>query len=341
MLRFPVQGHARAALRLDAAAQRRYSRGMPTTPDPEVSVLVVGYQSAPFLAECFSSIAASAADTPHEILLIDNGDGSSEAFARAEFPNVRIVPSEGNIGFGAGNNRLAAHARAPRLLLVNPDAAPVAGSIDRLVAFSKEHPDAAAWGGLSYFPHGELDPSNFMALPTPTDFVVSVVDSRPLRRGGLPVGTTEPGAVEVLCGGFMMVRADVWDEIQGFDESFFLYAEEIDLFARIRERGYTVLVDPSVSVIHSPGSGASMSGSRLLYLTTGRMHYARKHFSRLGAWLTGSAFVLTAAKYAFLCPLLAKLKPHDAERLMQLSKGWGAVLRQRSRWWQGYRTRDA
>ncbi|WP_084582019.1 glycosyltransferase family 2 protein [Sphingomonas azotifigens] len=314
---------------------------MPSVPAPEVSVLVVAYQSAAFLTECFTSIAASAAQTPHEILLIDNGDGSSEAFARANFPHVRIVPSEGNIGFGAGNNRLAAQARAPRLLLVNPDAAPVAGAIDRLVAFSKQHPEAAAWGGLSYFPHGELDPSNFMALPTPRDFVVSVVDSRPLRRGGLPVGTKEPGPVEVLSGGFMMVRADVWREIQGFDESFFLYAEEIDFFARIHALGYAVLVDPAVRVIHSPGSGASMSGSRLLYLTTGRMHYARKHFSKLGAWMTGSAFVLTAAKYAFLCPVLAKLKPHDAERLMQLSKGWGTVLRQRARWWQGYGSRSA
>ncbi|WP_294330055.1 glycosyltransferase family 2 protein [uncultured Sphingomonas sp.] len=310
-------------------------------PAPEVSILVVAYNSAPFLAECFSSIATAAATTPHEILLIDNGDGSSEAFARTHFPDVRIVPSEGNIGFGAGNNRLAAQAVAPRLLLLNPDAAPVPGAVDRLVAFSKQHPQAAAWGGRSYSPEGALDAANFMALPTPTDFLVSVIDSRSLRRGGLPAGATEPGPVEVLNGGFMMVRADVWRAIGGFDESFFLYAEEIDLFERIRARGDVVLVDPGVGVIHNTGSGQSMSASRLLYLTTGRMHYARKHFSPLGAWVTGCAMWLTAAKFAWVSPLLARLKPHDAERLRQLGQGWGAVLRQRPAWWSGYAGRGA
>ncbi|OAN66843.1 glycosyltransferase family 2 protein [Sphingomonas sp. TDK1] len=310
---------------------------MSVCPDPEVSVLVVAYQSVPFLAECFSSIAAAARGTRFEILLIDNGDGSSEAFTRAQFPDVRIVASEGNIGFGAGNNRLARHARAPRLLLVNPDAAPMPGSIDRLVAFSKQRPEAAAWGGRSYSPKGDLDPANFMALPTPGDFVVSIVDSSPLRRGGLAPNAVEPGPVDVLNGGFMMVRTDVWRAIGGFDEGFFLYAEEIDLFERIRSRGDIVLVDPGVGVVHNTGSGQSMSGSRLIYLTTGRMHYARKHFSPLGAWITGCALWLTAAKYAAIAPLLARLKPHDADRLRQLAKGWRAVLNERPRWWYGYR----
>lgn len=326
---------------LDAALQRAYKTVMLERPAPEVSILVVAYNSVPYLAECFSSIATAAATTPHEILLIDNGDGSSEAFVRTHFPHVRIVTSEGNIGFGAGNNRLAAQALAPRLLLVNPDAMPMPGAVDRLVAFSKEHPQAAAWGGRSYTPEGVLDAANFMTLPSPADYLISVVDGSPLRRGGLPAGATEPGQVEVLNGGFMMVRADVWHAIGGFDESFFLYSEEIDLFERIRARGDIVLVDPGVGVIHDSGSGQSMSGSRLIYLVTGRMHYARKHFSPLGAWITGCAMWLTAAKFAWLSPLAGRMKPQDAKRWSQLGQAWNAVLRQRSTWWSGYTHRGA
>lgn len=303
---------------------------------PEVSVLVVAYHSAPFIAQCIRGIAEGARETPYEVLLIDNGGGDTEALVAADFPEVRIVPSEGNIGFGAGNNRLAAHARAPRLLLVNPDAIPQPGAIDKLVAFSKAHPQAGAWGGRSYSPDGTLDHANFLALPTVRDFVVSIVDTSPMRRGGLPAEATEPGPVEVLNGGFMMVRADAWQELGGFDEGFFLYSEEIDLFQRLHARGYPVLVDPAVSVVHDTGGGQSLSPTRLMYLITGRMHYARKHFSAIGALITGWSLWLTAAKYVVIGGLLARLRPGRAAHYRALIGGWGPVFRERARWWRGY-----
>lgn len=299
-------------------------------------MLVVAYHSAPFIAQCIRGIAEGAQTTPYEVLLIDNGGGDTESVVASQFPEVRIIPSEGNIGFGAGNNRLASHARAPRLLLVNPDAIPQPGAIDRLVAFSKEHPDAAAWGGRSYSPDGTLDHANFLALPTVRDFVVSIVDSSPMRRGGLPADTSSPGPVDVLNGGFMMVRADVWHELAGFDEGFFLYSEEIDLFQRIRARGHAVLVDPSVAVVHDTGGGQSLSPSRLMYLITGRMHYARKHFSPLGALITGWALWLTAAKYVVIGSALGRIFPARAVHYRSLSNGWGPIFRQRARWWRGY-----
>lgn len=310
---------------------------MEASPTPDVSILVVAYHSAPFIGQCIRGIAAAAQGTAHEILLIDNGGGDTEAVVRAEFPHVRIVPSEGNIGFGAGNNRCAAHARAPRLLLVNPDAIPRPGAIDLLVAFAKAHPDAAAWGGRSYFPNGQLDHANFLPLPTVRDFVVSIFSSSPMRRGGLPADATAPGPVEVLNGGFMMVDARVWREIDGFDEGFFLYSEEIDLFQRIRARGYSVLVDPAVGVVHDTGGGHSLSPTRVLFLTTGRMHYARKHFGRVGAVVTGWALWANAAKYVVIGGLLGRLSPRRAARWNALRDAWSIVFGQPRRWWHGWR----
>ncbi|WP_010542639.1 glycosyltransferase family 2 protein [Sphingomonas elodea] len=303
---------------------------------PHVSVLVVAYHSTDFIRQCVDGIAAAAPNTPYEILMIDNGGGDTEAFVRAELPQVRIVPSEGNIGFGAGNNRCAAHARGQYMMLVNPDAVPQPGALDRLVAFARAHPEAAAWGGRSYDTAGKLDPGNFLPLPTPMDFVASIVSARRLRRGGLAEDATEPGPVDVLNGGFMMVRADVWREIGGFDESFFLYSEEVDMFKRIRERGYAVLVDPGVAVVHDAGSGHSLSSSRIMFMTTGRMHYARKHFTKGGALVTGWAIWLAALKYQLLGSLLAPLLPKKRERLTAVSRAWAPVVRERRRWWAGY-----
>nr|ABW74881.1 rhamnosyl transferase [Sphingomonas sp. ATCC 53159] len=309
---------------------------MQMLPTPDVSILVVAFNSTEYIEDCLRGIAEGAGKTPHEVLLIDNGDGRTEALVRQRFHHVRIVPSEGNIGFGAGNNRLAAQAAGPLLLLVNPDAIPQPGAIDQLVTFAKQHPEAAAWGGRSYSPSGDLEPANFMSLPTPADFLTAIFNARALRSGGLQEGATTPGAVEVLNGGFMMVRTDVWQAIGGFDESFFLYSEEIDLFQRIRTLGHKVLVDPSVKVVHNTGSGQSMSQNRLMYLTTGRMHYARKHFGALGTLATGCALWLIAAKYTLVGAALWRLSPRTGTRYKELSNGWRAVFSNPGRWWSGY-----
>ncbi len=305
---------------------------------PQVSVLVVTYRSTHFIRKCVAGIEAGAAGISYEILMIDNGDGETEALVRAELPQVRIIPSEGNIGFGAGNNRLARHARAPLLMLVNPDAVPEPGAIARLVALANATPDAGAWGGRSYDPAGNLDFANYLALPTPADFALFVMSSGSLRRGGLPESATTTGEVDVLNGGFMMVRADVWREIDGFDESFFLYSEEVDLFKRIRDRGYPVLVDPAVKVTHDSGSGDALSPRRIMFVTIGRMHYARKHFGKLGALAAALGLWLAALRYAVTAPLAARLLPRRREHFEKVSRAWTPVARKPRLWWHGYRT---
>ncbi|MHA6720030.1 glycosyltransferase family 2 protein [Sphingomonas sp. RS6] len=313
---------------------------MIASPPPEVSILVVAFRSASFIERCIEGIRAAAADTPHEILLIDNGDDGTETLVRTRFPDVQIVPSEGNIGFGAGNNRCAAQARAPRLLLINPDAIPQPGAIDALIAFAQSTPDAAAWGGRSLSTDGRLDTANFLSLPRVRDFVKGPIDSlRGLARGGLPADATQPGPADVLNGGFMMIRADVWRALGGFDESFFLYSEEIDLFRRLKDCGERVLVHPDVAVIHDAGGGQAISASRFLYRTTGQMHYARKHFSRTGALVTGASLWLVAAKYAIGAPIAAMVMPNRRLRLMALGAAWRAVCLSPGRWWRGYADR--
>lgn len=304
---------------------------------PSVSILIVAFRSADFIVECLEGAARAAAGTPHEILLIDNGDDGTEALVRAKFPQVRIVRSEGNIGFGAGNNRLAAQARARRLLLINPDAVPCDHAIDALVEFSRAYPDAGAWGGRSLSPDGALDMANFLVLPRVSHFVKAACGSlRGLVSGGLPAGATEPGQVDVLNGGFMMVRADVWRELGGFDESFFLYSEEIDLFKRMKDLGYPVMVTPDAAVIHDAGGGQSLSPSRFMYRTTGQMHYARKHFSAAGAFVTACALWLVAAKYVVGGAIAAPLLPKRSARLRAMANAWRGVLLQPGKWWWGY-----
>lgn len=205
----------------------------------ELSILIVGFQSADLIAHCISAIPAACTNHVAEILIVDNGDGSTEEFVRKSFPKVRIVASRGNIGFAAGNNWLARHAKGAKLLLLNPDMVLAPGAIDALMEGSERYPDAAAWGGVTVDPQGRLDTGNFLTFPTLME-LASAAAGRSLSFRRSPLNATDDACVDVLVGGLMLIDRQAWDALGGFDERYFLYAEEIDLFLRFSNYGYTV-----------------------------------------------------------------------------------------------------
>ena len=119
---------------------------------PLVSIIVVSYRTRDLTLECLRSVARETAHLPHEILVVDNasGDGSAEAIAR-EFPDVRLIALDGNVGFARANNIAAEEAKGRYLLLLNPDTVVIGRAIERLVAFAAERPQAKIWGGRTLY----------------------------------------------------------------------------------------------------------------------------------------------------------------------------------------------
>jgi N-acetylglucosaminyl-diphospho-decaprenol L-rhamnosyltransferase len=303
-------------------------------PAPEVSVLVVAYNSRDFIRECIGSVIAHT-QCDHEILLIDNGrDGTAELVAQ-EFPSVRIVPSRGNIGFGKGNNALAAVARGRYLLLLNPDTWLHDPAIDRLLEFAHRQP-AGAWGGLTTYPDGTLDTGNFLSIPTLPGLIRNALVGGNLgaRRAELEA-LQAPQRVDVLCGGLMMLSRQSWDRLGGFDESFLLYSEEIDLFTRLARTGQEAWITPECRIVHNVGSGAPHSATRLMFATTGSMHYARKHWRKPGAQIAGAALWLAAARRWGTSLLLGLMSGRHLAR----RKAYDRIVLKPWLWWNGYRGR--
>ena len=301
---------------------------------PVVSVLIVAYQSREIIERCIQSVRTE--QLAVEILLIDNGTDGTGDFVRARFPEVRVLSPEGNIGFGAGNNRLAAKARGDFLLLVNPDVVLDAGAIERLFAVSQNYPSADAWGGFTSGPCGEAGGSNGLILPEPADFLLAALGRTSVMVARSPsVTSADAWPVEALSGGLMMIRAETFAKLGGFDESFFLYSEEIDLFRRLREAGGTAVQCRDVLGVHDVGSGRALSAKRLLYRTTGQMHYARKHWPRL-AWTTGAALWIMAVQRWLAGALLARVGIGRRARLTDLSAAWRPIAIAPQAWWAGY-----
>jgi hypothetical protein len=265
-----------------------------STQPPDVSVLVVAFNSAAVISACLTSIPQACTRHSYEVLLVDNGDGSTEALVAASCPEVRIIQSRGNVGFAAGNNLLAAEACGRNLLLLNPDVELKPEAIDRLLEAATTYSSASAWGGVTLGRDGRPDLGNTVHVPALRE-MASRVFGRSSAASAPLVGVDRDAQVDVLSGSFVMFRRSAWDEVGGLDDRYFLYCEEVDLFYRLALKGHTFWRIGAARGFHDIGHGEALSATRMLFRAAGNMQFARLHWSRarqtmaflltwLGAW---------------------------------------------------------
>lgn len=249
-----------------------------TEPQPDVSILVVGYNSADLIAQCVESIPLACQRHNYETILVDQGDGTTEALVTEKYPEVAIVPSRGNIGFAGGNNLLAAKARGRYLLLLNPDVELKSYAVDVLLDAALQHPDASAWGGITLDRGGAPDVGNTVHTPSLREMASRVFgrSSARLRDGK---SFDEDERTDVLSGGFVLIARSAWDDAGGLDERYFLYCEEVDFFFRLTAKGHKFWRIADSLAHHDIGHGEVTSPMRMLYRAAGLMQFARLHWS--------------------------------------------------------------
>lgn len=255
---------------------------------PEVSILIVGYNSANVIDRCVGSISAACTNHSYETFMVDQGDGQTETLVAAKFPEVSIIPSRGNIGFAAGNNLLASSARGKYLLLLNPDVELTIGAIDTLLEAAERHSQASAWGGVTLDRRGAPDVGNTVHVPSLGEMASRIVGrSSAGLRADAQYDADQRAAV--LSGGFVLISRSAWDEAGGLDERYFLYCEEVDFFYRLAQQGHTFWRIADARAFHDIGHGEVGSPMRMLYRAAGAMQFARIHWSE---WREFAAFLL-------------------------------------------------
>jgi GT2 family glycosyltransferase len=209
----------------------------------QTSVVVVAYNPGYFLRDCVASIYSTQPEV--EVVVVDNAstDGAVER-VKSEFPAVRVVWNEKNVGFGAGNNLGVAHAKGVFLVFLNPDATVTDGWLEALISPLVEDPSI----GLvtpKVLLRNDPDRVNVAGL----DVHLSGIS---MCRGlGLPrTALDEVVEVAAISGVTFAAQRDVFEAIGGFDEDFFLYIEDVDLSARTWLAGYRCLYVPHAVVLH-------------------------------------------------------------------------------------------
>jgi GT2 family glycosyltransferase len=218
----------------------------------DVAVIIVNWNSGALLGRCLAALDAQTA-RPAEIVVVDNAsaDGSEQAAVR---PGVRLIRSPENTGFAAANNLALATTRASWVALLNPDAFPESTWLERLAEAASRNE------GYSFFATRLICADAPERVDGAGD--VYAVNGLAWRRhhGGLAASTGLSGEeVFAPCGAAALYRRDALLEVEGFDERFFCYFEDVDLAFRLRLLGHRCLYVPE-AVVHHVGS--AMTGRR-------------------------------------------------------------------------------
>jgi len=223
-----------------------------------VSVVVVTFRPGEALRR-FLETARKATSEPYEVLVVDNGpaDGASDAVA-AEFAEAQVLRPGGNVGYGRGANFGARAAVADWLVVANDDLAWQPGSLDTLLGAVTRWPDAGALGPAILTPDGSLYPSA-RALPSLGRGIGHAVcgwwwPSNPWTRAyrqerGAPVERS----VGWLSGSCLLLRRAAFEAVGGFDPSYFMYFEDLDLCERIGKAGWRNIYVPDAVIAHIGG----------------------------------------------------------------------------------------
>jgi len=305
----------------------------------ELSVSVIAYRTPVLLKRCLEALEAERSSVGIDVTVIDNasGDGSADMVAD-QFPWVRIIRNRQNVGFGAAHNQALRHATGRYWLVLNSDAAPRPGALRVLVDFLQANPRVAVAGPGLRYPDGTVQPSRRRFPTVATLFVESTQIQRFIPRN--PVlqryyladrSDDEPQDVDWLVGACLCVRAAAAAEVGLFDESFFMYSEELDWCRRFRAAGWRVAYVPSAEVVHLEGGSSRLDlVARDRMFQASKLRYAAKWHGRWVAHALRAYLVLEYVARGMeegLKLALGSRVPERRARLRVIGSGLRATLR--------------
>ena len=256
------------------------------------TVVIVNYNTGDLLSKVVNSVTNS--EILVNIIVVDNlsTDGSMDKIESS--PSIYKYHRDKNYGFADSCNFGAQFVETPLVLFLNPDCLIQDDTISKLQTGLISNPNAAIIGCMVNNPDGSEQRASRRRLPTfwRTFKTVSKLEKFAnlfnvfagvnLNHQKLPKGITQ---VEAISGAFILIKTEVFNEIGGFDNSFPLHFEDLDLFKRTLDHGYEILLNPDVKVIHYQGTSSKSNPKVDEFKRRGLKRYFYKHGSKLSQFI--------------------------------------------------------
>lgn len=248
----------------------------------KLSVIIVNYNARYFLELCLQSVQDALVNIDAEIIVVDNNSSDDSCFMISEkFPGVNLIANNENFGFSKANNQGAAKARGQYLLILNPDTIVAKDTLTKIIDFAKSRHNFGALGARLIGGHGRFLSESKRSIPTPIvsfNKLTGITSRRTSRYYANHLKEDETGVVEILVGAFMLMTRKVYKEVKGFDESYFMYGEDIDLSYKILNKGYQNYFFADTEVIHFKGECTIRDAKRLRHFHEAMKIFYREHF---------------------------------------------------------------
>ena len=261
----------------------------------QLSIIIVNYNVKYFLEQCLLSVIKSCNNIEAEIFVVDNNstDGS-KAFFNDKFPSVKFIWNDENIGFAKANNQVIHQCRGEYILFLNPDTIVSEDCFQKCLTFIQWQQKPGAVGVRLIDGSGIFLKESKRAFPSPLTSLFKLSGLTSLfphskifakyYLGNLDEHKNHE--VDVLVGAFMLIPKTVLQTVGSFDETFFMYGEDVDLSYRVQKAGFKNYYYSQISVIHFKGESTkkgSLNYVRLFYQAMSI--FVKKHYSSGSAGL--------------------------------------------------------
>jgi GT2 family glycosyltransferase len=254
----------------------------------QLSIIIVNYNSITLIEQCLVSVDKAIAGINTEIIVVDNNstDGSKE-YLPLKCINAKFIFNDANLGFAKACNQGFKISAGNYVLFLNPDTILTETCLKDCISFFESHPDAGAVGVRMLDEKGNMLKESKRGLPSPSASFYKLFGLTAMFPGSKTFGKyyqghlpeNENNPVDVLSGAFMIVKREVFEKVNGFDESFFMYGEDIDLSLRITQQGYKNYYLGEISVTHLKG-GSTTYNYKYIRDFYGAMNlFVKKHYN--------------------------------------------------------------
>jgi GT2 family glycosyltransferase len=233
----------------------------------KLSIIILSHNVRDLLKETIRSVYSIYKEKDFQLIVVDNAssDGSSE-MVKKEFPKIDLIESKTNIGFSAGNNLAREKAKGDIILFLNPDIIVKGNAIQKCLEILVKTPELGAITCKVMLPDGRLDYSCHRGLPTTWNTFcywtgLSKIFSKSHFFAGYKVtylSTNESHYIDCISGTFLMIKRDLLEKINWWDEDYFWNGEDIELCYRLKKAGYKIWYESTESIIHYKGSSSGL-----------------------------------------------------------------------------------
>ena len=244
----------------------------------KLSVIILNYNVRYFLEQCILSVQLSLKSIASEIIVVDNNSSDDSCqMVKDFFPEITIIENKENVGFSKANNQAVKIAKGEYVCILNPDTAVAEDTFTKSLIYAESIKDLGALGVYLMDGTGSFLPESKRNLPTPKASLLKLIGFKKsyyanhIERNG-------QGEISVLVGAFMLVKKYIYNEVEGFDEDYFMYGEDIDLSYKITKAGYKNHYLGSASILHYKGESTKKDAAYLDRFYGAMLIFYKKHF---------------------------------------------------------------